>query len=187
MAQLSESGKEEALRLARWCLKKVVLGINEPKPHLGDSLFTEKRGVFITLKSGRDLRGCIGTVEPVFTLEKGICEMAQGAATRDPRFPPVTAEELEKISIEISILTPPEEISGPSEIEVGTHGLIVELGSFKGLLLPQVAVEESWEAVKFLNYTCQKAGLPKDTWKAGDCKIFRFTATVFGEYDSYIS
>ena len=181
MAQLSESGKEEALRLARWCLKKVVLGINEPKPHLGNSLFTEKRGVFITLKSGGDLRGCIGTVEPVFTLENGICEMAGGAATRDPRFPPVTAEELNKISIEISILTPPEEIIGPSEIEVGTHGLIVELGPFKGLLLPQVAVEERWEADKFLNYTCQKAGLPKDTWKAGDCKIFRFTATVFSE------
>lgn len=185
MAQLSESGKEEALSLARWCLKKVIRGRNKPKPHLGDSLFTEKRGVFITLKSGGNLRGCIGTVEPVFTIEKGICEMAEGAATRDPRFPPITAEELDKISIEISILTPLEEISGPSEIEVGTHGLIVEFGQFKGLLLPQVAVEEKWDENQFLNYTCQKAGLPKDTWKAGNCKIFRFTATVFGEYNSY--
>jgi len=105
---------------------------------------------------------------------------AVAAATRDPRFPPVTADELDRCDIEVSLLGPIEPVQDPAEVVVGCHGLVVEQHGHRGLLLPQVAVEHRWDRETFLAFTCVKAGLPREAWKTG-ARIFRFDAQVFGE------
>jgi len=110
-----------------------------------------------------------------------VTRCAVAACSADPRFPPVTPAELEQIEIEISLLGPLEPITGPQEIEIGAHGLVVEMGWQRGLLLPQVATEWKWDAEAFLAHTCHKAGLPRDAWRHG-AKVWRFEAEVFGEH-----
>ncbi len=150
----------------------------------------ENAGAFTTIKrfpSG-ELRGCIGYPEPIKPLYRAIIETAVLAATDDPRFPPVTEEELPHVTFEVSVLTPPEEIKAPPEeranhVEVGKHGLIVRFGPYSGLLLPQVPVEYGWDVETFLAHTCLKAGLPPDCWMREDVKLFRFTAEVYAEVE----
>jgi AmmeMemoRadiSam system protein A len=137
-------------------------------------------GAFVSLHNQGDLRGCIGHIEATEPLGAVVPRCAVAACSGDPRFPHVTARELEQIDIEISLLGPLEPITGPQDIEVGRHGLVVELGSRRGLLLPQVATEWRWDAVTFLAQTCHKAGLPRDAWKQG-AKLWRFEAEVFSE------
>jgi len=108
---------------------------------------------------------------------------AESAALRDPRFPPVTAEELSELTIEISVLSPLKEVSDPEDVEVGKHGLIMTRGSLSGVLLPQVPVEWGWNREQFLSQTCRKAGLPGDCWKQSGTQIQAFTADVFSEKD----
>ncbi|MBP2674612.1 MAG: hypothetical protein H6Q84_1452 [Deltaproteobacteria bacterium] len=134
---------------------------------------------FVTLKKKGRLRGCIGYTEPVAPLYKVVQECAVAAATEDPRFPPVSAEELPSLRAEISVLTPLEPIR-PEEVEVGRHGLMVTRGRFRGLLLPQVPLEQGWDRETFLDQTCVKAGLPSDAWRRG-ATLQAFTAEVFGE------
>jgi len=141
----------------------------------------EKRGAFVTLKIGGRLRGCIGMVEPRKPLKETVAEMARAAAVSDPRFMPVEEDEVASIGIEISVLTPLRRIRSRDEIVVGTHGLVVEKGSYRGLLLPQVAAEAGWDAETFLGYTCEKAGLPRNAWRDPGTEIFVFSAQVFGE------
>jgi uncharacterized protein (TIGR00296 family) len=105
---------------------------------------------------------------------------AVAAGTTDPRFPPITPQELDELDIEISLLGPLEPVAGPQDIQIGRHGLVVEQGWQRGLLLPQVATEWQWDAETFLAHTCHKAGLPRDAWKHG-AQVFRFEAEVFGE------
>ena len=105
--------------------------------------------------------------------------MAIQAAFNDPRFEPVTSDEWKDIDFEISVLTPMRKIDDVNEIEVGVHGLYIEKGVHSGLLLPQVATEQKWDRTEFLEYTCYKAGLPKDAWKSKDTDIFIFSADVF--------
>jgi AmmeMemoRadiSam system protein A len=105
--------------------------------------------------------------------------MAEAAAFDDPRFPPVTKEELKDLSIEISVLTPFKQITDVSEIEVGKHGIYMERGFYSGLLLPQVATEYGWDRETFLEQTCRKAGLPPDAWKEKNTKIYIFSADIF--------
>ena len=148
--------------------------------------FSEKNGAFVTLTIDGELRGCIGFTEAMFPLWETIAKAAQSAAFGDPRFMQLTEEEFKKIKIEVSVLTKPELIEAkPDEykehIEIGKHGLIVEKGMFKGLLLPQVFPEYNADWKKALEMTCQKAGLPADSWKEPDCKIFRFSAIIFSE------
>lgn len=169
------------LNLARRALVASVKGQEQPK-----SESSEKRGVFVTLKKDGELRGCIGFPEPVFPLEEAICKAAGSAALEDPRFPPVTPEELDSITIELSILTLPQEMTcnpqeRPQKVRVGTDGLIAENPRGRGLLLPQVPEEFSWDATEFLGHTCLKAGLPKDAWKDSETKIFTFQAKVISE------
>ena len=148
----------------------------------------KKQGVFVTLHTfpSLQLRGCIGIPEPVMVLQQAIKEAAI-SVTHDPRFLPLSVEELPGIVVEATILTPPELLSvmHPQEylnsISIGTHGLIVEQGFRKGLLLPQVAVEETWDVETFLCHTCMKAGLPADAWYEVSTRIYTFTGQIFYE------
>jgi len=151
----------------------------------------EKAGVFVTLNSHhngkKSLRGCIGLPYPTTPLTKAVIEAALSAATRDPRFPPVTPQELDHITFEVSVLTPPERVTVekptdyPSKIKVGRDGLIIEKSYWKGLLLPQVPVELDWNEEEFLCQCSMKAGLPPDSWLLKDTKIYRFQAIIFEE------
>jgi MEMO1 family protein len=139
----------------------------------------EPRGAFVTLEKNHQLRGCIGFIEAVKPLHETIREMAQAAAFRDPRFPPLRKEEWPQVEVEISVLTPMRRIQDVSEIQVGTHGLMIVRGPYRGLLLPQVATDYGWDPKTFLEHTCTKAGLPTDAWKDPDAKIYVFSADVF--------
>jgi AmmeMemoRadiSam system protein A len=140
----------------------------------------QRTGVFVTLHKKGELRGCIGYITGSSPVYKAVIENTVNAASNDPRFSPVTESELPDIDIEISVMSPLEEIRGPEEIEVGKHGIVVERDWSKGLLLPQVATEWRWDRYEFLEQTCLKAGLPRKAWKKG-AKIYCFSAQVFGE------
>jgi uncharacterized protein (TIGR00296 family) len=151
----------------------------------------EQCGVFVTintLKGGeKQLRGCIGYPYPTSPLVEAVIDSAVSAATRDPRFYPLSATELGNVVFEVSVLTPPElvAVENPEEylakIKVGEDGLIVEKGGYKGLLLPQVPVEWEWCEEEFLCQCCVKAGLPPDSWLIKDAKIYKFQAIIFEE------
>ena len=137
-------------------------------------------GVFVSLLKHSELRGCIGHVEADEPLGRLVPRCAVAAASTDPRFPPVILSEVSELEIEISLLGPLEPITSAEEIEIGKHGLVVQQGWHRGLLLPQVATEWSWDRETFLSHTCHKAGLSMDAWKKG-AKIWRFEAEVFGD------
>ncbi|OQX86563.1 MAG: AMMECR1 domain-containing protein [Candidatus Omnitrophica bacterium 4484_70.2] len=143
----------------------------------------EKRAVFVTLNKHHSLRGCIGRIVADLPLYKAVSLMAIEAAFRDPRFPPLREEELQEITIEISVLTPFKRITDVNQIRVGEHGLFIRKGFYSGLLLPQVATEYRWDKFTFLDHTCMKAGLSPGCWKNSDTQIFIFSATVFSEED----
>ncbi len=178
---------EHAVKIAR---KTIEAEARDEEPGQIDApgSFRAKRGVFVTLHTFPDmcLRGCIGYPEPVYSLGKALVKAAQGAC-HDPRFPYLRAEELAKVVVEVSILTPPEEIkvedpkSLPSKVEVGKDGLIMEMGYYRGLLLPQVAKEWGWDAETFLAETCCKAGLTPDCWLDKRAKVYKFQAEIFAE------
>lgn len=178
---LSEKEKEYMLNLARQSIVNAVLGRQAPVPEMITPVLEENRGAFVTIKKRGELRGCIGYILAVKPLAETICEMAQAAALRDPRFSPVTEDELDELELEISVLTPIQEVKDINSIEVGKDGLIIRRGNFQGLLLPQVATEYGWDRETFLAQTCQKAGLPPDAWKLEDTEISSFRAEVFGE------
>lgn len=185
---LSQEEGEFLVNLARSAIKsyledKKILDVPEDTP---DTL-KDDMGAFVTLHRDKELRGCIGYPEPVKPLVTTIIEVAISAATQDPRFPPVTSSELDSIQIEVTVLTKPQlvEVDSPSEypekIRVGEDGLIVELGYYRGLLLPQVPVEWCWDTEEFLSNTCMKAGLMPDCWLKSKVKIFKFQGQIFEE------
>jgi AmmeMemoRadiSam system protein A len=139
-------------------------------------------GVFVTLKLAGRLCGCLGTIEKVDDLASEVARCAADAASKDARFPPVTATDLPSLTIEVSALGPLEPIDprASGALTIGLHGLVVEQGGHRGLLLPQVAAERGWSAEQFLRQTCHKAGLAPDAWEHGAI-VYRFAAEVFGE------
>ena len=149
--------------------------------------FSFNAGVFVTLNNADGLRGCIGFPMPDKKLSHGIIDAAIAAATEDPRFSPVKTNELNDIVFEVTVLTPPVEITvtDPMEylekIKVGRDGLIIRNSFSSGLLLPQVPVEYGWNVEEFLQHTCEKAGLEKDTWKNEKVKIEKFEGIVYKE------
>jgi AmmeMemoRadiSam system protein A len=175
----SEHDRRLLLTLAREALAAHV-GVAPAHVPGPSSVLDQPGGAFVTLHNHGELRGCIGHIEASEPLGTVVPRCAVAAGTTDPRFPPITPTELEQLEIEISLLGPLEPITGPEDIEIGRHGLVVEKGWQRGLLLPQVATEWNWDAEAFLSQTCHKAGLPKDAWKHG-AKIWRFDAEVFGE------
>lgn len=177
----SREERELLLKLARDTIKRTLNGTTTGRqPELSAKL-SQKGGAFVTLKKDSRLRGCIGYTEPIYPLAETVEKAAVAAALQDPRFPAVTGEELDSLRIEISALTPLRRIEDIDSIEVGEHGLVIEKGLYKGLLLPQVAMEEHWTREEFLDHTCIKAGLPPGSWRDEDIKISVFSAEVFGE------
>lgn len=152
---------------------------------------THPCGVFVTINSvengERELRGCIGYPYPTTPLVQAVIDSAISAATNDPRFPPLSLKELERVVFEVSVLTPPQimKVKNPKEystqIKIGEDGLIVERGVYKGLLLPQVPVEWQWNAEEFLCQCCNKAGLLSDCWLREGTRIYKFQAIIFAE------
>ncbi|MCP8305043.1 MAG: TIGR00296 family protein [archaeon] len=155
--------------------------------------FYEKSGVFVTINKcegcERQLRGCIGHPYPDEPLIEAVIESGIAAAVEDPRFEPLSVDELDEVTVEVSVLTPPEIIvvkspkEYPSKIKVGEDGLIVRWAWGSGLLLPQVPVEYNWDVGEFLSHTCMKAGATPDTWLSPDTKIYKFQATIFEELE----
>jgi uncharacterized protein len=143
---------------------------------------TRATGVFVTLKRNGELRGCLGTLACTGPLAEEVARLAASTSHEDPRFEPVRGGELTDLQFEVSVLGPLEPID-PHEadaIVIGRHGLVVEQGTRRGLLLPQVATEWNWSREEFLAHTCRKAGLPSDAWQ-GAASVYRFDAEVFGE------
>jgi AmmeMemoRadiSam system protein A len=181
-APLSEETRRDLLALARGSLEAVFSG--EPAPRLGSDraeAFGQARALFVTLKKEGQLRGCIGTLSPDGDLARTVPSFACKAAFEDPRFPPLTAEELPLCEIEISVLTAPEPIESPEEVEVGRDGLILECRGRRGLLLPQVAPDWGFDRAQFLGAVSEKAGLPPSAWRDPDARLWIFQAEVFGE------
>ena len=176
--KLSPEEKEQLKKLARESIESVLFGKDKTKFEPTDML-QEKCGAFVTIKNKEQLRGCIGYIKGFLPLHETIREMAIQAAFHDPRFEPLRVDEWKDIDIEISVLTPMKKIQDIHEIEVGMHGLYIEKGYCSGLLLPQVARENNWDRTAFLEYTCYKAGLPKDAWKSKDAEIYIFSAEIF--------
>ena len=179
---LTYTQKSELLAMARKSIKDYLKSGERQTIKTDDPLFLEKRGAFVTLSKNGMLRGCIGRIVSDIPLIRVIRDMAIEAATSDPRFPAVSEQELESLDLEISVMSPIEEITDISKIKVGTHGIIISKEYHSGLLLPQVATEYGWNTEQFLEQTCVKAGLNRDEWKKG-AKIFIFSAEVFKELD----
>ncbi|HKF43011.1 MAG TPA: AmmeMemoRadiSam system protein A [Thermoanaerobaculia bacterium] len=181
---LSEGSRRALLELARGALVAHFRG--EPPPRLASDRaegFGEPRALFVTLRKGQDLRGCIGTLAPEGDLSRTVPRFALRAALNDPRFPPLQQEELRECRIEISVLTPPAELEKPEDVVVGRDGLILEARGRSGLLLPQVATEWGFDRERFLSEVSRKAGLPPDAWRAPGARVWTFQAEVFGEED----
>jgi len=172
--------EKEILRAIAWnAIKASVKGENLPDlPEVPPSL-QKKVGAFVSLHRSGALRGCIGYLRDDKPLCQTVQEMARAAALDDPRFNPLTEQELKNLDVEISVLTPLRPIASIDEIEVGKHGLMVVQGPFSGLLLPQVATHYGWDKKTFLEQTCIKAGLPSHAWQDPKTKLFVFTADVF--------
>jgi len=189
MQLLTDDEGVMAVRSARAAIEHAVA----KKPKTASNLtpvFSEKRGVFVTLTKGGNLRGCIGFPYPVMPLGEAIVHAAGAAALEDPRFPPVAKDELGAISLEVTILTVPELLEGepvkrPQQVIVGKHGLVVRGMGTSGLLLPQVATDYGWDAKTFLDHTCMKAGLSEKCWTSKNIEILTFEGQIFSEHPQH--
>ncbi len=179
---LSPEDKIYLLRLARKTLeahfRREPLQVPPPE---SPALLTPA-GAFVTLHKEGQLRGCIGCFQAEKPLYQVVSEMALSAAFNDPRFPPLAAEELPEVEIEISVLSPLRP-GTPEEVEVGRHGVYLVKGPFRGVLLPQVATEQGWDRETFLDHVCLKAGLSPRCWQDPGVELYLFTAEVFSEKD----
>jgi AmmeMemoRadiSam system protein A len=177
---LTAAQRQELLRLARATIEEHLKTGDIPDYEVVDPALARRSAGFVTLKKGDELRGCIGDLWADVPLCQRVQELAVAAATSDPRFPPLTIEELDDVDIEISILSPPHRINDTQQIEIGTHGLVILQTGRKGVLLPQVPVEEGWDREEYLENLCLKAGLMHNCM-ADQPALYAFTAVVFGE------
>ncbi|MBS3734635.1 MAG: AmmeMemoRadiSam system protein A [Phycisphaerae bacterium] len=171
--------RETLLTLARQAVAAAVTGQAPPRPDQTAGVLAETRGCFVTLHSGATLRGCIGTFTPSEPLGETIVKMAVAAATQDPRFVGnrIMPDELDDVSVELSVLSPLEPTGEPlKDVVAGTHGIYVKRGWQSGCFLPEVAIEMGWDVEQFLDHCCaSKAGLPPGAWREPDTQVFRFT------------
>ncbi len=179
--ELSIAEQKSLLAIARNTLETHVRTGRVMPAEAATALLAEKRGAFVTLHKHGELRGCIGYVEAVKPLYQAVSDMAVAASSEDPRFPPVTPEELDDIDIEVTVLSPLRRLGSPDSVVVGRHGLVIRKGFHSGLLLPQVPIEQGWNREQFLAHTCRKAGLAPTAWQDPDAQLFCFTGQVFGE------
>ena len=178
---LSTADQELLFRVAKESIRAHLKGEKAPLPQTASPLLSQPRGLFVTLNRRGRLRGCIGYLEAVQPLLAAVQEMAVAAAFGDPRFPPLKEEELADLEVEISILSPMQQIKKIDEIQVGRHGLYLECGTARGLLLPQVATQHGWDRLTFLKQTCVKAGLSPEAWEDPSTRIFVFKADILHE------
>lgn len=189
MAAISLEDGTYLVSLARRAISEYFKTGKKIMPDKTGGVLSEKRGVFVTLETypARELRGCIGYPMPIKELALSVVDCALAAAFEDPRFPQLEKEELEKLVVEVSVLSVPERIKvkNPQElvkkIKVGRDGLIIDYGYSSGLLLPQVPIEWNWDEKEFLCQVCQKAGLPQDMWLSPSASISKFEAQIFFE------
>ena len=180
---LSTEDKRELLRIAREAIACALHERAVLAPATRNEALLVPSGAFVTLRIDQALRGCIGYVESVLPLAEVVVEVAQKAAFEDPRFPPLTPVEFTKMTLEISVLSPLERVTDVKSIQVGVHGLLLESGSHRGLLLPQVPLEFGWHREEFLNATARKAGLPEEGWRDPQAVLYAFTAEIIEEHE----
>jgi MEMO1 family protein len=179
-ASLTAADRKLLLSLARRTLERWYTTETLPLPRTDSPTLRRNQGAFVTLNIRGQLRGCIGNMAEDTPLVVNVAKMAIDAATHDPRFPPVRAEELASIDLDISVLTPMTRIAGPDAIHVGRDGVLIESAGRRAVFLPQVAPEQGWNRDQMLEHLCEKAGLPGDCWKK-DTTFYTFQADVFGE------
>jgi hypothetical protein len=186
MFQLTESDQQLLLQIARNSVRAYLSGETFAPPENSSGALNESCGIFVSIHKHGELRGCIGNIQSAGPLYRSAAECAISAAVGDPRFIPLTGDELLLIDFEISVLSPMRRIENVGEIEVGKHGLLISKRGYRGLLLPQVATAYAWDRETFLQETCRKAGLRADEWKDG-ATIHCFSAFVFGEKHSHVT
>ena len=179
--ELNTREQQALLAIAR---QAIVHGVQTGQEYIEpreEKTLNQRNGCFVTIKQNGQLRGCIGNFQSELPLFKEVAQMAQASAAKDPRFYPLKENDLDNFTLEISVLSPLQKIEDIEEIEVGKHGIYIEKSFYRGVLLPQVALEHNWDRLTFLKQTCIKAGLPTDAWKADDAEIYVFSAQVFAE------
>ncbi len=180
---LNKDEQDQLLKIARKSVELAVKNGEIFKPgQVKFQIMEMDRGAFVTLKISNQLRGCIGYTAASQALKYTVRDAAIQAALRDPRFSPISEKELELLQYEISVLSPFRKVLDVNQIEIGKHGLLIQKGSYSGLLLPQVPVEQGWDRQTFLEQTCRKAGLSREAWKEQDADLFMYTAFVFGDH-----
>jgi AmmeMemoRadiSam system protein A len=179
--ELNAHEKQVLLAIARQAIIQSVRTGGEYIEPREEKILNQRNGCFVTIKQQGQLRGCIGNFQSELPLFREVARMALASATRDPRFYPMKEADLDSFTVEISVLSPLRKVDSIDEIEVGRHGIYIEKGYCRGVLLPQVATEHGWDRLTFLRQTCVKAGLPTEAWEADDAEIYVFSAQVFGE------
>jgi uncharacterized protein len=177
---INEVDQKQLLLLARQALEARVTGGRAPAVACTGP-FALRCGAFVSIHRGENLRGCLGRLTCDSALGRTLARLGAAVADSDPRFPAISPLELPFLQIEISLLSPERPIAAIDDIEVGRHGLIVEQGRARGVLLPQVATDHAWDRETFLDHACVKAGLPRDTWRTG-AHILVFEAFIFSEH-----
>ncbi len=183
-SELNSKEKEILLAIAR---QAIVQGVETGEEYIEpreEKHLNQRNGCFVTIKQSGRLRGCIGNFQSELPLFREVAQMALASSSQDPRFYPMKREDLNNFTLEISVLSPLQKIEEIAEIEVGTHGIYIEKGFHRGVLLPQVATEHNWDRDTFLQQTCMKAGLATNAWQAEDSDIYIFSAQIFGEENS---
>ena len=181
---MTDQEKKTILAIARAALEAAVRADPQQPVESSEPILDEKRGVFVTLRNGSRLRGCIGRFDPSEALRELLPEMTVASATQDPRFAydRITPKELAEVTVEVSVLSPLEKADDPLSLELGTHGIYIKSGFQSGCFLPQVATETGWSKEEFLsNCASHKAGLAQDAWADPATEVYLFTADVFSE------
>lgn len=174
----SDSSQKKILQTAEDAIRAAVSG-GEPAASLDGIEFQGSPGIFVTIRKGRELRGCIGRIRTDQQLATSVADVAVESAMSDPRFEPVGEDELDGLSYEVTVLSELKLVE-LHEIEVGRHGVQIESGGCRAIFLPQVAAEEGWSLDEMLRHLCRKAGLPDEAWRSTDANLYAFEAEVFG-------
>ncbi|MEE2708851.1 MAG: AmmeMemoRadiSam system protein A [Gemmatimonadota bacterium] len=182
---LTREGRRQLLEIARNSVVDTVKRSYEATPPQADTIVSgrlhEAGGASVTIRQQGALRGCIGRVQPSDALYRTVYQVAQAAAFQDPRYPPISREELEGLTVSLSALGPLMPLDTKKDLTIGDHGLYISRDAMSGLLLPHVASSRGWDGEAFLAQTCEKAGLPPDAWKDEKTEVMYFDAEVFGE------
>lgn len=173
---LTDSEKDELLKIAKKAIDEYVTNGKSLSLEIQNPKLKSDGAVFVTIKKNGVLRGCIGHIQPMMPLYQSVLKNAISACSSDPRFPPLKKEELKDIEVEISVLSPLNIVENINDIQIGKHGLVISKGSRRGILLPQVAIENRWDRETFLEQLCFKAGLPPRAWK--EAELYSFTAEI---------